>query len=190
MGHIRLNMDTKQLSYKAELTRSMEYLAQDPRTIFLGQSVAYQGNSIYKTLENVPMEKRIELPVFEETQMGMSIGLALAEFVPVSIYPRFNFLLLALNQLVNHLDAFPLITQGAVCPRVIIKTAIGSERPLFPGFQHSGDFTDAMRLMLKNVDVVRLDEPEQIFPAYEKALTRPDGKSTLLIEFGDYYNEK
>ena len=190
MGNIRLDMDTQQLRYKKELTRAMEYLAKDPRTIFLGQSVAYQGNSIYKTLENVPLEKRIELPVFEETQMGMAIGLALGEFVPVTIYPRFNFLLLAMNQLVNHLDKIPLITGGAVWPRVIIKTAIGSERPLFPGFQHSGDFTEGMRLMLKNVDVVRLDEPEQIFPAHEKALTRPDGKSTLLIEYGDYYNEK
>lgn len=183
-------MVTQQLSYKNELTRAMEYLAEDPRTLFLGQSVAYQGNSIYKTLEKVPMEKRTELPVFEETQMGLSIGLALAGFVPITIYPRFNFLLLAMNQIVNHLDKFPLITNGAVSPRVIIKTAIGSERPLFPGYQHSGDFTDGMRLMLKNVDVVRLDEPEQIFPAYEKALTRTDGKSTLLVEFGDYYNEK
>ena len=189
MGNIRVGMDT-QLSYKKELTRAMEYLAKDPRTIFLGQSVAYQGNSIYKTLENVPMEKRIEMPVFEETQMGISIGLALADFVPITIYPRFNFLLLAMNQLVNHLDKFSLLTGGAVWPRVIIKTAIGSERPLFPGFQHSGDFTEGMRLMLKNVDVVRLDNPEQIFPAYEKALIRPDGKSTLLVEFGDYYNEK
>lgn len=145
MGNIRLSMDTQQPRYKKELTRAMEYLAEDPRTLFLGQSVAYQGNSIYKTLENVPLEKRTELPVFEETQMGLSIGLALGGFIPVSIYPRFNFLLLAMNQLVNHLDTIPLITRGEVWPRVIIKTAIGSERPLFPGFQHSGDFTEGMR---------------------------------------------
>ena len=179
-----------ELKYKSELTRAMEYLAKDPRTLFLGQSVAYPGNSIYKTLENILLEKRIELPVFEETQMGISIGLALAGFVPISIYPRFNFLLLAMNQLVNHLDKLPIITQGAVWPKVIIKTAIGSERPLFPGVQHSGDFTDGVRLMLKNIEVVRLDEPDQIFPAYKKALARPDGKSTLIIEYGDYYNEK
>lgn len=180
-----------ELKYKSELARAMEYLAKDLRTLFLGQSVAYPGNSIYKTLENIPLEKRIELPVFEETQMGMSIGLALADFLPVSIYPRFNFLLLAMNQLVNHLDKLPTITQNKVQPRVVIRTAIGSERPLFPGFQHSGDFTNAFKaLHLRNVDVVRLDEPEQIFPAYQKAFERPDGKSTILIEYGDYYNEK
>jgi hypothetical protein len=44
--------------------------------------------------------------------------------------------------------------------------------------------------MCCNIEVIRLDEPEEIFPAYEKALRRSDGKSTLLVEWGDYYNEK
>jgi pyruvate/2-oxoglutarate/acetoin dehydrogenase E1 component len=184
-------MEEKELKYKSELTRATDYLARNPKTLFLGQSVVYSGNSIFKTLENVPANQKVEMPVFEETQMGMSIGLALAGYIPVSIYPRFNFLLIAMNQLVNHLDKLPVITQGKTRPRVIIRTAIGSERPLFPGVQHSGDFTDAFQaLKLQNVDVVRLDEPEQIFPAYKHALERPDEKSTILVEFGDYYNEK
>ena len=168
----------------------MEYLSKDERTLFLGQSVAYPGNSIYKTLENISLSKRIELPVFEETQMGMSIGLALAGYIPISIYPRSNFLLLAMNQLVNHLDKLPVITNGDVWPKVIIRVAIGAEKPLFPGVQHSGDFTEGLRLLVKNIVVVRLDEPDQVFAEYKQALERSDGKSTLLIEHGDYYNEK
>ena len=44
--------------------------------------------------------------------------------------------------------------------------------------------------MCSTIDIVRLDEPEDIFPAYEKALSRTDGKSTILVEWGDYYGEK
>jgi len=44
--------------------------------------------------------------------------------------------------------------------------------------------------MCQSVEVIRLDEPEQIFPAYEKALLREDGRSTLIVEWGDYYSEK
>ena len=44
--------------------------------------------------------------------------------------------------------------------------------------------------MCKNIEVIRLDEPEHIFQAYEKALTRTDGKSTIIVEYGDYYSEK
>ena len=46
----------------------------------------------------------IELPVAEEMQMGMSFGMSLDGTIPISIYPRWNFLLCAINQLVNHLD--------------------------------------------------------------------------------------
>ena len=44
--------------------------------------------------------------------------------------------------------------------------------------------------MTNNIDVIRLEEPEEIFPAYEKAYLRTDGKSTLIVEYGDYYGEK
>jgi pyruvate/2-oxoglutarate/acetoin dehydrogenase E1 component len=108
----------------------------------------------------------------------------------VSICPRWNFLLLAVNQIVNHLDKIELMSEGGYRPKVIIRTGIGSERPLHPQQQHVGDFTDAFRLMCRNIDVVRLDEPEQIFPSYKHALERTDGKSTILVEWGDFYSEK
>ena len=67
---------------------------------------------------------------------------------------------------------------------------IGSERPLHPQGQHVGDYTEAYRKMLINIEVIRLEEPEDVFPAYYKAYHRTDGKSTILVEYGDYYNEK
>ena len=40
------------------------------------------------------------------------------------------------------------------------------------------------------IDIIELHEPEDIVPAYELALNRTDGKSTILVEFGDYSKEK
>jgi hypothetical protein len=82
------------------------------------------------------------------------------------------------------------MSEGGYKPKVIIRTSIGSERPLHPQHQHVGDFTEAFRLMCKTIEVIRLDEPADIFPAYKKALEREDGRSTILVEYGDYYNEK
>ena len=178
------------VTYAEALTQTMTALGRRDNILFVGQSVAYPGNALFPTLAGVPAEKRIELPVAEEMQLGLSIGLAMTGKTVISIFPRMDFLICAMNQLVNHLDKLPIMTQGTVRPKVIIRTAIGSERPLFPGVQHSGDFTDGVRSMLKNIEVVRLDEPDQIFPVYGKALARADGKSTLIIEYGDYYNEK
>lgn len=174
--------------YFDELKRSMEWLASKPNTFFLGQAVVDAGTGMSNTLKNIDVSKRLETPVFEETQMGMTVGMALNGTVPISIFPRWNFLLLATNQVVNHLDKIPDMSDFPC--KAIIRTSIGSERPLHPFHQHVGDFTDAFRLMCRNIEVIRLDEPEQIFEAYKKAYERTDGKSTLIVEFGDYYNEK
>jgi hypothetical protein len=74
--------------------------------------------------------------------------------------------------------------------KVIIRTSVGSERPLHPQFQHVGDYTDAFRKMCDFIEIIRLVNPKDILPSYKKALYRKDGKSTLLVEYGDFYNEK
>jgi pyruvate/2-oxoglutarate/acetoin dehydrogenase E1 component len=176
------------MTYKDELLRAMEIMAQDKKTIFLGQSVAYPGNAIFKTLEKVSIEKRIELPLIEDTQMGMSIGLSLEGFIPISIFPRMDFLIVATNQLENHLDKINEMSHNEFNPKVIIRTAIGSKSPLYPGVQHCSDYTEAFEKMLNNICVIKLTTSKDIVPAYLKALENP--KSTLLIEFSDLYDSE
>lgn len=166
----------------------MEYLATDERTIFLGQAVEYPGTGMSNTLKDVAKSKLIEMPVAEEMQMGISLGMALNGYIPVSIYPRWNFLLCAVSQLVNHIDKLSMMSDYKA--NVIIRTSIGSERPLHPQHQHVGDYTDAFRMMCKTVEIIKLENPEDIFPAYERALLRDDNRSTILVEYGDFYNEK
>ncbi|MBX9716840.1 MAG: hypothetical protein K2X42_09625 [Burkholderiaceae bacterium] len=178
------------MAYFDELKRSMEFLAQDPRTLFIGQAVAVPGTAMSNTLKGVDPVRLLELPVAEEMQMGMTTGLALAGMVPVSLFPRWNFLLSGMSQLINHLDKIDVMSNGGYKAKAIVRTGVGSERPLHPQHQHVGDFTDALRLMCRTIEVIRLDEPDQIFPAYERALLRDDGRSTLIVEYGDYYSEK
>ena len=176
------------MKYFNELKRSMEWLGEQSDTIFIGQAVEYAGTGMTNTLKDISTDKLMEMPVNEDMQMGITNGFAMNGFIPVSIYPRWNFLLLSMNQLINHLDKLPMISDYKT--KAIIRTAIGSERPLHPQWQHVGDYTEAFEKMLTNVEVIRLDEPEQIFEAYQKAYNRTDGKSTILVEWGDYYNEK
>lgn len=178
------------MKYFEELCRAMDFLANDQRVMFIGQAVACPGTAMSNTLKKVPPEKLVELPVTEEMQMGMVTGLALSGLVPVTIFPRWNFLLLAVNQLVGHLDKLTLMSNGGYRPKVIVRTGIGSVKPLHPHVQHVGDFTDAFRLMCKTLEIIRLEEAEDVFPAYRHALEREDGKSTVIVEYGDYYNEK
>jgi pyruvate/2-oxoglutarate/acetoin dehydrogenase E1 component len=178
------------MKYFDELKRTMEWVAQQPKTFFLGQTVAGPGTFMYQTLRDVSPERTLEMPINESFQMQFSIGLALAGYIPISVYPRQNFLLLATSDMVNMLDKFPAISSQRVIPKMIIRVATGPDAPVHPGHQHVGNYADAFRKMFTSIDVIELEEPEEIFPAYKHALERTDSKATLMIEHGNYYGQK
>ena len=122
-------------------------------------------------------------------QMGMTLGLALEGYIPISIYPRWNFLLLATNQLVNHIDKISEISNNKITPQIIIRTAVGSVRPLDPQSQHKGDFSKAYKMMCKNIDFYYLKNTKDIFKTYKKVLKNKK-RISLIVEVADYYNEK
>lgn len=169
--------------YFSEMTRAMSYLAAAKRTVFLGQ---FYG-AMPATLSGVPKAKKLEVPVAENLQLGMSTGLSLAGFIPVSLFVRWNFLLLAADQLVNHLDKIERISGRGFKPKVIIRTCVGSTKPLDSRCQHTSDFTAGFRAMLTNVDVVTVPKARDIFPAYQDALCSE--RSTILVEYGNAYED-
>jgi pyruvate/2-oxoglutarate/acetoin dehydrogenase E1 component len=169
--------------YQKNLCKAMNMLAKESKTLFIGQTIVYGGSPMFNSCKDVPKEKKIEMPVFEDTQMGMSIGLALERFIPVSIFPRIDFLICAVNQLVNHLDKCEEMSKGEFCPGVIIRTQLGNTKPLYPGCQHCGDYTMGLKKMLKSVEVMRPKTPEDVLLAYKIALYRAKkGLSTLIVE--------
>jgi pyruvate/2-oxoglutarate/acetoin dehydrogenase E1 component len=176
------------MKYKEELDRSMEWLATKSNTVFMGQAIGFSGHAISNTMSKVPQDKRIELPVFEELQLGIATGMALEGWVPVTCYPRFDFFILSLNQLVNHLDKMQDMSSGEMKPKVIIRVAVGSKLPFSAGPQHTQNHTEAMKNMLTEIKVVELIEPEQIFEAFKDAYE--SDKSTLIIEHSEYYGTK
>ena len=145
---------------------------------------------MFQTLRDVPKGKALEMPINESFQMQFTLGLALGGYIPISVYPRQNFLLLATADMANMLDKIPAISDGAWPIKMIIRVATGPDFPVHPGHQHIGNYADAFRKLFANIDVVELNNAEDIFPAYKNALERTDGKSTLIIEHGNFYNEE
>jgi pyruvate/2-oxoglutarate/acetoin dehydrogenase E1 component len=167
----------------------MVMLSEHPKSMFIGQAVVYPGTGMYDSFSDVPKEKKWEFPVAENLQMGVCTGLAIQGFLPICIFPRWNFLISATDQIVNHLDKLPLMSSGEYKPKVIIRVAIGSEYPIDPQDQHKGDFSEAFRFMCKTINILRLNEPEEIFPTYEYALNGTE-YSTILVENSDFCKTK
>ena len=158
--------------YLDALTEAMKLSMEDDKTIFIGQQIVYYGNPMSKTIEGLPKERMIETPVMEEVQMGMSLGLAMSGHNVVSFYPRWDFLICAANQLVNHLDKINIMSDGDWNPNVIIRVGKGSDVPLDPGHQHKGDYTEEFKTILKHTNVIKLDSHEKILPATKRVIKR------------------
>jgi pyruvate/2-oxoglutarate/acetoin dehydrogenase E1 component len=164
----------------------MEAIGEQRRAIVIGQAVKYPGTGMSKTFEKVPPEKLIEFPVMENTQLGVSIGLSLAGFHPVlSVFPRWNFLLAACDQLVNHLDKLPIYSTYK--PSVLIRVASGNPSPLDPGPQHIGEYSPAFKLLLKTVRIAQLFDPNKIVEEY--ACQFSAGGSAIIVEYPSLYDQ-
>ena len=75
----------------------------------------------------------------------------------VTFYPRWDFLICAANQLINHLDKLEVMSDGEWKPNVIVRVGKGSDKPLDPGHQHKADYTDSFEKMLTVSNIEKLD---------------------------------
>lgn len=155
----------------------MVWLSQQPSTVFVGQSVKYDGAAIFHSLEGVPITKRLEFPVAENLQLGYCTGLSLAGKLPICIFPRMDFMLEAMSQLVQHLDKLPMYGWK---PKVIMRCRVGEKKPLDAGIQHTQNYTHPFRQMLTTISVLELRRTEDVMAAYEEAIRNP--LSTLIVE--------
>lgn len=174
------------MTYKDSLTNMMTKLGEMDNTVFLGQQILFPGNPMSGTLIDVPKEKMIELPVMEDSQMGMSLGMAMAGKFVVTFYPRWDFLICAANQLVNHVDKIELMSNGQWKPNIIIRVAKGSEIPLNPGPQHRGNYLNEFQSITQTIkffDCLTVDDIEN---AYNHAIN--EGGITLINEYPEKYN--
>jgi len=173
--------------YLNQVCLAMKRVSQVKNTIFLGQSVKYSGNSIYASLKDVPMKKKFELPVFEDVQMGITIGLAMQSFVPITCFPRFDFLILALNQLVNHADKIDHLTNNQFKSKIIIRTLVGAKKPLDAGPQHTQDHTEALKKLLINTKIIKIKKNSNVLKKYLEPFKNNKYKIFLFVEDGNNY---
>lgn len=172
------------IGYKEQIHEEMLRLAKISNVIFLGQQVG--SEDFYGTLAGIDLEKRLETPVAEELQLGMSIGMALEGYLPISIYQRMDFLPRACDQLVNHLSLIERLSRGLFNPKVIIRTTVGSRRPLDTGLQHSKDLVEGFRRLV-SFPVFTVRTPTEVRKAYKQATNI--SQSSMIVEYQNLYKK-
>jgi pyruvate dehydrogenase E1 component beta subunit len=174
------------MKYQEAIKQEMEELVKDDKVIFLGYNILY-GSNAYGTLKDVPKEKCIETPVAENLMAGLAMGLAMEGYKPVLFFERHDFMLIALDSLVNHLSKMETMSKSQFKAPIIIRAVIGATKPLNPGPQHTQDFTKLFKNILQ-FPVYSLNNVKDIKKYYKEA--KKFDKPRMLIEKKDLYNKE
>lgn len=172
------------MKYQEAIKQEMEKLSHDEKTIFIGYNIKH-GSRGYGTLANVSEEKKIETPIAENLMCGLSIGLALEEFKPVLFFERHDFMLVAMDALVNHIDKIETMSKGQFKLPMIIRAVVGSTKPLDPGPQHKQNLTGLFKEIL-NFPIYEVTNVKEIRKAYEEA--GKFEKPVMIIEHKNLYD--
>jgi pyruvate/2-oxoglutarate/acetoin dehydrogenase E1 component len=127
------------LTYAEAILEATENeMARDSSVIVLGIGVDdFKG--IYGTttglVEKFGTDRVVGTPLSEDAMTGVAIGAALAGLRPIHVHIRMDFLLLAMNQLVNIAAKSRYMYGGAVCVPIVVRAIIG--RSWGQGAQHS-----------------------------------------------------
>lgn len=96
----------RKIKYSKAIDETLKQMMEkDERIIVMGQGVDnpwFVGMSMVGLVKKFGSKRVIDPPVAENGVTGIAIGAALAGIRPVVLHPRMDFMLLAMDQIVNH----------------------------------------------------------------------------------------
>ena len=174
-------------TYKQHLTDGTTRLVEEHGYYIIGQGARDGGHGMSATIDESLKKNCIELPVFEETQTGIALGMGLSGKNVMSIYPRFDFFISGLSQLINHSDKLNVMSHGKFSPNVVFRVGVGAKVPIDAGPQHTNNYTKQMREMLTDIKVHELSRGTKPLAVFDEVISL--GGIHLIIEHYEYYGD-
>jgi len=156
-------MKTQKYNYGTAILSAFEYLLKNYKETFvIGQglwSPWYVGNSMTDLDKKFGKDRVIDTPVSESATTGAAIGASLAGMKPIVVHPRMDFMLYAMDAIVNQAAKWSHMFGGQAHPGVTIRSIInrGGEQ----GAQHS----QALHAWFAHVPGLRVVMPSTVADA-------------------------
>ncbi len=126
-------------SYSEAILEGFEYLLENHKEVFImGQglwSPWYVGNSMKNLDKKYGKNRIIDTPVSENAVTGAAVGASICGMKPIVVHPRMDFILYAMDPIVNQAAKWSYMYGGQAYPQITIRSIInrGGEQ----GSQHS-----------------------------------------------------
>jgi pyruvate dehydrogenase E1 component beta subunit len=153
----------RKLQYSFAINEAFHQMMSSDESVFLiGQGVKspwYVGNTAQGLLEQFGPERVIDTPVSENAMTGAAVGAAVAGMKPVVVHPRTDFMLYAIDPIINEAANWHYMNGGKASVPVVIWGIInrGGEQ----GAQHS----QAIQAMFAHIPGLKVVMPSTPYDA-------------------------
>ena len=171
----------RKLSYAAAIREALELaLTHDERVFIMGQGVDDPVGMFGITLDlhkKYGEDRVFDTPLSENALTGVATGAALTGMRPIYMHNRPDFLLLAMDQIVNHASKWSYMFGGRIHVPIVIWAAVGR------GWGGAAQHTQTLQALFMHVPGLRLVMPSRPYDAKGLLITSiADNNPVIIIE--------
>jgi pyruvate dehydrogenase E1 component beta subunit len=169
----------RRISYSEAIREALDQaLVLDPRVFVMGQGVDDPSGMFGSTLNlhgKYGGEHVFDTPLSENGMMGIAMGAAIGGMRPIYFHNRPDFLLLAMDQLVNHASKWRFMFGGAVNVPLVVWACIGR------GWGSAAQHSQAIQGLFLHVPGLKLVMPSTCYDAKGLMLSAIADENPVLI---------
>jgi pyruvate dehydrogenase E1 component beta subunit len=169
------------LSYAQAIREAhAQLLGSDPRVFLIGQglwSPWYAGTTLSDIDKQFGRERVIDSPVSENATTGAAVGAAVAGMRPIVFHPRMDFMLLAVDPIVNQAANWSYMFGGQVNVPLVIRAVINR------GGEQAAQHSQALQALFMHIPGLKLVMPSTPYDAKGLLIAAVnDGNPVMYID--------
>lgn len=175
------------MTYKDALHEATDILLEKyPEVIVMGEGVEDSAGiygSVLNLYQKYGTERVFETPLAEQGMTGIAVGAAIVGLRPIYIHARMDFILLTLDQIINHASKYSYIFNGKASVPLVIRCIIA--RGWGSGAQHS----QSLHSLLAHIPGLKIVFPSNPYDVKGMLITAvEDNNPVIFVEHRWLYN--
>jgi len=177
----------RRITYVEAIKEAADQMMEKDKNVFLiGQGVSspwYVGNSCEGLVKKFGGKRVIDTPVSEAGITGIAIGAALVGLRPILVFPRMDFMYLAMDQIINQAANWHYMFGGKVNVPLVIRGIINR------GGEQAAQHSQAIQAMFAHVPGLKVVMPATPYDAKGLLISAVyDGNPVIYIDDRWLYN--
>ncbi len=158
-----MSLNNRKLNYSLAINEALiQMMSSDESVLVIGQGVKspwYVGQTAKGLLETFGSERVIDTPVSENAMTGAAVGAAIVGMKPVVIHPRMDFMLYAIDPIINEAANWYYMSGGISSVPVVVYGIINR------GGEQAAQHSQAFHSMFANIPGLKVVMPSTPYDA-------------------------